>query len=340
MPTPRYEINKIEEIYQIKIEVPFAVKFVSLYLFEFEGKRILIDAGIDLGNWKKALFSALKELNLSVRDIDYCFISHMHVDHIGLVKTLKKVNPGLKIVMHDITHDIFKWEMDENLFYEYEEEIGKIADMMIQYGISAEQGQKIIKFFLTWPKYLQYQAPDIIVHDGDKVLNDLEIIWTPGHSFGHICVYDAKNRYLFAGDHILSRITPHIGNFVISPVLQEKYKDHNFENILDHYLRSLDKIDKLNPRIIFSAHQEIIHDPHQRIISIKEHHRNRLDEIINIIKNKSLTPFEISKIHFGPDLDEINSYMALSEVLGHLIYLENQGRIKKIKQDGVFYFSA
>ncbi|UCC20058.1 MAG: MBL fold metallo-hydrolase [Promethearchaeota archaeon] len=340
MSSSKFEISEIEGIYQIKIDVPFAVKYVCLYLFDLNGKKVLIDSGLNMGNWKKKLFTAFENMEISIQDIDYCIISHIHTDHMGLVKILKQKNPNLKILMHDITHDILKWETNEENLKELEQEARVVANQLIKYGINEEQGNRIIQFFTYWPKFLQYQKPDLIVHDGDIIFDKLEIIWTPGHSFGHICIFDKERGYLFSGDHILSRITPHIGNFVIPADMAEKYKDHDFNNILKHYLASLDKIDNLNPKIIFPAHQEIIYNPHERILQIKEHHQNRLNDISNLIKDNPMTAYRISKIHFGEDLDEMNSYMALSEVLGHLFYLEAQNKVKTIEENGkLLYFS-
>jgi len=340
LPNYKSEVNKIDGVYQIKIDVPFAVKFVSLYLFQVGDKIILIDSGLNMGNWKKKLFSTFSEINLSLQDIDYCFITHMHTDHIGLAKILKQKNPKLKILMHDITHELLKWETNDSTIKELEQEAREIANKLIMYGINEEQGKRIVQFFTYWPRFLQYQKPDIIVHDGETLLDNLEIIWTPGHSFGHICIFDKKNKYLFSGDHILSRITPHIGNFVVPTYLAEQYKDYDFNNILKHYLTSLDKIDALNPKIIFPGHQDIIYNPHERILQVKEHHKNRLAEISSLIKDNPMTAYKISQIHFGEDLDEMNSYMALSEVLGHLLYLEAEEKVNKIEKNGkVLYFS-
>ncbi len=108
------EVNKIDDVYRIKIDVPFAVKFVCLYLFELNDQYILIDAGLNMGNWSKLLFKALNDINIRIEDINYCFITHLHLDHIGLVKTLKRKNPNLKVVMNDITHRILRWETHDS----------------------------------------------------------------------------------------------------------------------------------------------------------------------------------------------------------------------------------
>jgi len=334
------EIDKIDDVYRIKINVPFQVKFVCLYLFKLEDQYILIDAGFNSPAWKKKFLQEINTIGLSIENIDVCIITHNHLDHIGLIQEFKRKNPNIKIVMHNITNKILKWETDKSNKEEIEKEALKISLEMKKYGLSEEERLRIVQFFTYWPKLRTYQAPDEILHDNDKLLNDLEIIWTPGHSFGHICVFDAKRKYLFSGDHILSRITPHIGNFIIPDFLADEYEDYNFRNVLDHYLQSLDRIDKLDSKIIFPGHQEIIYNPHERISAIKEHHKNRLNDISDVIKNNPLTPRKISQIHFGEDLDEINSFMALSEVLGHLLFLENQGKVQKFEKNGKFFYTS
>ncbi len=334
------EIDKIDDVYRIKIDVPFAVKFVCLYLFKLENQYILIDAGLNMGNWSKLLFTALDDIKIGIEDIAYCFITHIHLDHIGLVKTLKRKNPNLNVVMNDITHKILRWETHDSTVDQLKSEAKKAANLMIKYGISEKQGKRVVQFFTSWPRFLRYQEPDVIMRDNDTFLDDLEIIWTPGHSFGHTAIFNAKKKYLFSGDHILSRITPHIGNFLIPDTLKDEYEEYNFNNILEHYLNSLDRIDELNTKIIFPAHQDIIYNPHERILEIKKHHENRLSEISSLIKEKPMTPFRISQIHFGTDLDEMNLFMALSEVLGHLLYLEELGKVDKFEKNGKFYYKS
>ncbi len=340
MSTLKSAIDEIDGVYRIKIDVPFQVKFVCSYLFKLEDQTVLIDAGFNSPSWKKKFIQKINNIGFNIEDIDICIITHNHIDHIGLIQEFKKKNPELKIVMHNITNKLLEWETDKSNKEDIEKKAIKISLEMKKYGLSEEERLRIIQFFTYWPSLRRHYPPDKIVHDGDKLLNDLEIIWTPGHSFGHICIFNSKKKYLFSGDHILSRITPHIGNFVIPDFLADEYKNYNFKNVLDQYLQSLDRIDLLNPKVIFPAHQEIIYNPHERIKTIKEHHANRLNDISKVIKKNPISPRKISQIHFGEDLDVINSFMALSEVLGHLFYLEDLGKIDKLEKNGKFYYQS
>ncbi len=333
------EVNEIEGVGQIKIDVPFGVKFVSSYIFEIDNKTILIDAGLNSKSWIKIFLERLKDLKKTIADIDVCIITHSHIDHIGLMGVLRKRNPDAKIYMHNITQKILEWETDKSNLEDIEQEAIKLSHQFTRYGLSEDQRKRIVQFFTYWPKLRHYQKPDGVLHDGNIILKNLEIIWTPGHSFGHICVFDRKRKHLFSGDHVLSRITPHIGNFMVPEFLSKQYSDYDFNNILKQYLASLDRIDDLQPKIIFPGHQEVIYNPKERILQIKEHHKNRLEEISRLIKNNPMTPYRISQIHFGDDLDEINSFLGFSEIMGHLLYLEDQEKVKTIEKNGkILYY--
>lgn len=46
-------------------------------------------------------------------------------------------------------------------------------------------------------------APDIVLHDGDRV-GSLRVIHTPGHTPGGICLYDSGAKVLFSGDTVFT----------------------------------------------------------------------------------------------------------------------------------------
>ena len=334
------ELKEIDGVYQFKINFPSfeGLQFVCMYLLNIDNSYVLIDAGLNFSDCEKLFFSGLKKLKISSSNLKYLIITHEHPDHIGLLNILKKRIPHVQIAMHEITHNMIKWMTNSKKMDEIQSYAKEGSLRMMKFGVSENQSKRVYQFMRSFRNFTLYNEPDRILKDNDEILinsKKLKVIWTPGHSIGHICIFDETKKYLFSGDHILSRITPHIGAFLPNPILE---KDNTFTNILDMYLKSLDRIDQLNPKIIFPAHQEIIYNPHERILAIKKHHENRLAEIANTIQNTPKTPFKISQLHFGENLSEINTFLALSEVLSHLIYLEHQNKIKRIEKNNKIFF--
>ena len=332
-----YKVHSLEGINQINIGFS---NIVSLYIFTVKDKVVLIDAGYSMKYWKKAFYKAVNELQISLKDIDYCIITHEHPDHTGLVSELKRANPDVKICMHTIAHDLARLRDNLTKNDNLEEKAKERGELLISFGFEKEEVDLIIQRFGTSMWRFEYFKPDLLLNNDDRIIDgELQIIHSPGHSVGHICVYYPKKGILFSGDHILSKITPHLGTLVI-PGAEEFNKKNNYENILEHYLRSLDRIDELNSRIILPGHEQIIYNPHKRITAIKNHHQNRLYEISKIIENNPIPPLQIALRHFGDDLDQMNKILAISETLVHLDYLKFQNKVQKTKKNGeLLYWS-
>jgi len=329
-----YKLYSLEGINQINIGFS---NIVSLYLFTIKDKLVLIDAGYSLKYWKNAFYKALNELQINLGDIEYCIITHEHADHTGLVSELKRANPDVKICMHHIAHKLAKLREDLNKNTNLEENLKERAELFISYGFPKEEVNLLFQRFSRMMRF-EYIKPDILLNNDDRIVdNELQIVHSPGHSVGHICIYYQKRGILFSGDHILSNITPHLGTLAI-PGASEFNKANNFKNILEHYLRSLDRIDELNSKIILPGHEQIIYNPHERITQIKNHHQNRLFEISKIIENNPMPPLQIAFHHFGKDLDQMNKILAVSETLVHLDYLEFQNKVYKKKKNGILLY--
>jgi glyoxylase-like metal-dependent hydrolase (beta-lactamase superfamily II) len=339
------ETSEIDGVFRFQIDFPtsFGLRFVCMYLFKVEDTYILIDGGLDFADWEKAFSSELQKLKISISDINYLIVTHEHPDHLGLSYSLKKKNPDIQILMHELAQETMRWMINNENVRERENRTEELSEQMMKYGVNQKQGEKILKFLTTMRSFTKYQEPDRLLCDNEEIFinnNKLKTIWTPGHSLGHICIFNENTSHLFAGDHILSRITPHIGSFMLPGDFLDKSQGYDLNNVLKYYLESLDRVDKLHPKIIFPAHQEVIFNSHGRILEMKAHHRNRLSEISRLIKNNPLTPYKISQIHFGDNLDEINTYLGLGEVLSHLIYLEQENKIKRFEEHNKIYFKS
>src|SRR5205807_2299272 len=72
---------------------------------------------------------------------------------------------------------------------------------------------------------------------------ELRVEWTPGHSPGHICLYENEDKLLFAGDHMLPELSPNIG---LHP--------QSTPDPLHEYLEGLERMAAYGPRKIMPAH--------------------------------------------------------------------------------------
>ncbi|NIN35358.1 MAG: MBL fold metallo-hydrolase, partial [Gammaproteobacteria bacterium] len=87
-------------------------------------------------------------------------------------------------------------------------------------------------------RFSSITPPDITLRDREIISVDpfrLQVIWTPGHSPGHICLYEQTHKILFAGDHILPIITPNIS-----------LQPQSHSNPLGDFLNSLKKVKQLD----------------------------------------------------------------------------------------------
>jgi len=103
-----------------------------------------------------------------------------------------------------------------------------------------ELSSQIKVMYLSMKKFIFPALPEKIeriLHGGEEIstgIFDFEVIWTPGHSPDHICLYEPDRKILICRDHILPTITPNVGLNPLSGV-----------NPLRDYIDSLKAIGKL-----------------------------------------------------------------------------------------------
>jgi glyoxylase-like metal-dependent hydrolase (beta-lactamase superfamily II) len=128
-------------------------------------------------------------------------------------------------------------------------------------------------------------TPDIEVNGGERIASgklEWQVIWTPGHSIGHICLYEPRLKAFLSGDHILNPISPSIGLHAQS-----------MGNPLSDYLSSLEGIRNMDVEHVLPAHGDEFQGFRERIDELMGHHEERLAEIVDIItKLGSLSAYD------------------------------------------------
>jgi glyoxylase-like metal-dependent hydrolase (beta-lactamase superfamily II) len=153
---------------------------------------------------------------------------------------------------------------------------------------------------------------------------ELEVVPTPGHTQGHVVFHDTGHRLLFAGDHVLPRITPSIG---FEPVPAA--------NPLGDFLRSLAVVRARPDARLLPAHGPVADSVHARVDELTAHHGERLDRTEAAVRAGAGTGHEVAAMLTWTrretalaDLDPFNQMLAVMETGAHLDLLAAQGRLR------------
>lgn len=319
------------EIYRMLIPLPEnPLKTLNSYLIKSENRNLLIDTGFNRPECHEALIENLKELNVDMEKTDI-FLTHLHSDHTGLINKIAHKNSKVYIGKIDYEY------MFENLEgFNWEESEKRFASEGFPYEIIER---------LRDTNQAKIFAPDgmfesILVEDGYKFnVDKLEftVILTSGHTPGHTCLYLEKEKLLFSGDHILFDITPNITSWL-------RVKDS-----LRNYIESLEKIKKLEITKTFPGHRATSDNVYSRIDEIIEHHKSRLTDTLEVIKEKSakegLTAYEIASFmkwnmrgKSWTEFPDNQKWFAVGETLSHLDYLFNENKIEKFKDNDIYKY--
>jgi glyoxylase-like metal-dependent hydrolase (beta-lactamase superfamily II) len=145
------------------------MKIVKLNNSPYDANAYLVDGTIlvDVGMDGNSMISELKK-NIQLSDLKTIILTHCHYDHSGGAGDVAYAT-GAKIAIHK------------------------------------DDGELLKDSTATASKLFGKKAPDIkpdILLKGGETFASLEVIHTPGHTPGGICLYDAATKTLFSGDTV------------------------------------------------------------------------------------------------------------------------------------------
>jgi hydroxyacylglutathione hydrolase len=152
--------------------------------------------------------------------------------------------------------------------------------------------------------------------DGDLVragtLN-VTALHTPGHSADHLCFWLDGNRAMFTGDLILGRGS----SMVTYP-----------EGDVAAYLRSLDRVAALEPRVLYPGHWEPVSDAMGKIEEYRAHRLEREAQVLAEVRRGAGTASELTRRVYGAALDEQLMVAAEMTLRAHLRKLVDDGAVR------------
>lgn len=319
-------------IHQLRVPIPDnPLGYLNSYLIQGKKGWFMIDTGWFTPDAFSALEKGLKDIGLALTDIDSIIITHVHPDHFGLAGRIKQLSPRTELLIH-------RWEAEliESRYIKFSELQDKVAPMLERHGVPPLDLASLRSASMSALQFVTMTLPNHFLYGGEIVstgIFDLEIIWTPGHSPGHICLYEPQHRLLFSGDHILPTITPNIS-----------YHVQSGDNPLGDYLNALNKLRYLPVSKVLPAHEHIFTDLRGRIDEIIEHHAQREVEIAQAIAQQPQNAYEVSsRISWRVGmtweaLPPLQKRFAVLETVAHLERMRWEGKVERIiRNNHVFY---
>ncbi len=322
----------VEEIlpglYRIEVPLPNSpLKALNSYLVKGQGRFLLIDTGMNREECLRPMLSALKKLDVDLNKTDF-FITHLHADHSGLVG--------------DLATDTSKvyFNKPEAAFISSQPSVEYwqgLFSFLQSHGFPEAELKKVWAGHPGFKFSSRRQVDFTTVGEGDTIeVGDylFKGIETPGHSPGHMCLYEASKKVLVCGDHILFDITPNITHWV------------QLDNSLKQYLTNLEKVYSLDVNLVLPGHRNLWHNHRKRITELQEHHQDRLKEALAALEDGEKTAWQVAP-YITWDIDcssweefpAVQKWFAIGETIAHLDYLEADGRIQKGAKNRMVLYS-
>lgn len=301
-------------VHGLRVPLPFKMDPLNAWLIETAEGCVLVDSGMQTQSSWKALERGLLASGHAWGDVRWLVVTHMHPDHVGLAGRVREAS-GARIAMHvkdaDLLDEFSRPGRPEHWNRVALELAGSPQEMLGP--VNAAFGLLTVSFPRT--------APDMLLTGGETIAG-LEILWTPGHSPGHICLYDREKRLLFGGDHLLESVSPNISWLPDA-------------NPLSEYLDSLRELLKAEIELVLPGHGEPFTEARACIEKTLAHHKQRCAQILEILRQEKNSAHKISQQLWKRELDPIEYRFAIFEVLAHLIYLESRGELRREGTDWI-----
>jgi glyoxylase-like metal-dependent hydrolase (beta-lactamase superfamily II) len=311
-----------------RVATPFANRVVYQYLLTGTEKTLLVDTGME-NTTGEHLLPYMHRIGLSPDRLTYVIISHSDLDHQGGNDALKAVAPQALFMCH-------------NLDKPWVESLDRL--IVERYGqFKADHGVEDPPEAIQWMhEAARSSIPmDIGLEGGETIRLGpewvVEVLHTPGHSFGHLTVWDPRHRTAIIADAVLWNMVPTVTG---EPAFPPTYQ------YVDTYLSSIQRLQGMPIETLLTSHYAI-----QRGTDVQ----GFLSESRAFVRHLEAATLEVlqesGEAHTARELTEIlslrvgawpaegNIYL-IFPLSGHLNRLEDRGQITTSRRDGLVTYQA
>ncbi|WP_052476014.1 MBL fold metallo-hydrolase [Cohnella kolymensis] len=307
---------------QLKVPVPFSLKWVNSYLLPEQIGWTLIDPGLRTPATESFWTTALAVNSIRWEDIKRVVVTHHHPDHYGLAGWFQE-RTGAPVFMSQTAY-----EAAHRLWGDDEMFSGELTEAFLQNGMLPELAENMNENLLGFHVRVSPHPRDVTFLEAgvDFRMGGLswETIGGEGHAPGHLSFYHAESGRLICADQVLPDISPNIG-----------WMPGGDPDPLGSYLGSLRELLPLRVETAFPGHRAPFAEFQKRVQELLDHHERRLLKMMELIGSHTLTAFEVCELVFGSRYRDNPHQLrfALAETIAHLLHLERRGTLVRVETD-------
>jgi glyoxylase-like metal-dependent hydrolase (beta-lactamase superfamily II) len=316
-------------VHRVPVPVPFSEAGgpANIYVIEERGGGVaLFDAGIGTQEGRAAIEEGFAALGLSLGDVRRIFVSHGHIDHYGYARAVQEAS-GAPVFVHPRDHDKVtgrdRTRERLELYAAYLSKLGAAQELLEHVGVHWMDRRRMAR------PLDQVEA----LQPGEQLSFarfDAEVLHLPGHTPGLVCLWAAEQRVLFSDDHLLERVSP-------NPLVDLEGQREPRHKALVEYLRSIQRVRSLEVALVAPGHAEPFSGHVEIIDRLLGFYVKRQDKLLGLLGDGPRTPWELTAALF-PRAKPQQFYLTLSETMGNLEVLEEQGVIARSEVAGRMRF--
>jgi glyoxylase-like metal-dependent hydrolase (beta-lactamase superfamily II) len=299
-------------VFELRLPIPWEDGWVNCFLLP-DGARVdLVDCGLNDADSLALIVQAVRDLGGRLGTL---VVSHIHPDHFGAAGELVHEH-GAELLLHRLEVPLVSPR-----YVEIEELIKDVGRYLALHGVPDEVASAMKNASRWLREHVDPGAPALQLEGNETIAlggRRLRVEWTPGHSPGHLCLFDPTDRLLIAGDQLLPNASPNIG---LHP--------QSTPDPLDDYLDGLARLVALEPALVLPAHGRPMAGTGGRAGQIVAHHRRRKLQIERLVGAEPMSAWEVAIAIWGERPHIHDQRLALQEGLAHLQSLSREGRLRK-----------
>jgi len=291
----------------------------------------LVDTGPNSGTSLTALEAALGEHGRRIEDLERIVITHQHMDHFGLVSILVD-RSGAEVCALD---RLASWL---ERFGESTEEDDAFAEaIMLRHGIPGDMVMVLRALSRQYRAWGASATATTLLADGATLGfagRNWRVHHRPGHSPSDTVFHDERSGELIAGDHLIRHISS-------NPLLTRPLADGDGDRpkALVAYIASMKATQAMDVEVVLPGHGEAFGEHRALIDERLRMHDRRARKLHGLVEERPRSAYELAQELWG-NVAVTQAYLTLSEVLGHMDLLLDDGRVVEVEDDGVVRFAA